>query len=155
MATRPLSLGFPAITTPARLELRPIQGVVDNTRERFQRLEAAVVEIRLLLDSSTTAQAILLLKAQIEKLSAQVAALQGQAELAALIALFDQPDGIVVLKGGTLITRTLIGGGGITITYPDGFGGNPVITLAPPSAANEDGWHWAFDETATDFEFAA
>lgn len=44
--------------------------------------------------------------------------------------LFEQPDGLVVFTGGGLVTRSLVSGGGIGITNPDGVDGNPEIALA-------------------------
>lgn len=42
MATTPALLGKPAIPTPGALDLRSVQQTIDNIRERFARLEAAV-----------------------------------------------------------------------------------------------------------------
>jgi hypothetical protein len=44
-----------------------------------------------------------------------------------LNGLLVQPNGLVVLDSGSLITRTLVAGSNITIAHPDGVTGNPII----------------------------
>lgn len=56
------TLGKPAITTPARLDLRPIQEAIQNSRQRIEALEAAV---NALNSASLSASAIAALQAQV------------------------------------------------------------------------------------------
>lgn len=131
--------------TPGSLEgvggLKATQQAIDRIRERFQLLEASVDQLFKLAEGSTSATTIAQLRSQVIQLQKQINLLPSQADLAALNALFANANGILVLRDGTIITRTIEPGLGITVTYGDGFGGNPTIGLgdAFPSTTFADG----------------
>lgn len=72
-------LGFPAINDPrgAQVDMRGLQQVVANIRERFKNVDAAIVTLQSTTVTTTTAQADLkALKKQIENLQAELDALE-------------------------------------------------------------------------------
>jgi len=72
------TLGKPAIPTPGALDLRALQQTIDNIRERFARLEAAVALSGRTVAASQTATtgdlkgAIAALRAEVDALVASV-----------------------------------------------------------------------------------
>ena len=130
MATQ---LGRPAITDPARLELRPLQDAIRAARQRIEALERELARVSGLAgqtaytggSGNSTASV-----AGLTALAARVTALE-----AFMDALLGLDNGLVVVKDGTLISRVLEAGQGITITYPDGQDGNPLFTVIPPAYA--------------------
>lgn len=61
-----MALGKPAITTPARLDIRPVQEAIQNTRQRIEALEGVV---NALSAASLSASAIAALQAQLTALT--------------------------------------------------------------------------------------
>lgn len=150
-----MALGRPAIPTPRELQLRAVQQSIDQIRERFSGVETAIRALQDLVGSNQTIEAIDQLRQQVAALSKKVAALDTSESIALINALVVQPNGLVVLKDGELITRILQAGEGIVILYPDGSVSDPLIklTFAPvdplPLARSDDGPLWpddAFDE---------
>ena len=143
MATR-----IPAISAPRTLNLPEVQALANNARERFIRLEGLIAELAPLTAANSQAQTIATLQQQLAQLTQAVTLLTVSPDLAVLSALLTQPNGLVVLKNGTLITRILqSGSSNITITYPDGKDGNPVITWTVTDLAGpQDAWGWWDDE---------
>jgi hypothetical protein len=117
-----MSFGAPSITTPGKFELRVVQTAVSNIRRRIELLEGALTVLQSAGGTSNDA-AIAALQAQITALTLAIGIPANQA----LVALMAGSDGIVVHSGASLITRSLTAGANITITYPDGVSGNPVI----------------------------
>jgi hypothetical protein len=119
-------LGFPAITTPNALDLRAVQTAVGNARQRIEQLERLIV---LLQSASATGTASTTTSAQLNALRNRLLALE--VRVTAIENWFSGDDpGIVVWNGGTLITRLLEAGTGVTIVDGDGVAGNPVISAA-------------------------
>lgn len=147
-----MPLGKPAIPTPRALELRNIAQAVDATRERFSNIETDILALQKLVGASKDFQAIKQLQQQLKALAQQIAALDTSASIAVVNALLMQPNGLVVLKDGELVTRVLQAGEGIVILYPDGSVSDPLIktTIAPVDAlplanAGDSGWAWVDD----------
>jgi len=96
---------------------------VSNIRQRIEAIEAAVDLVQSQANQTSFSAA---------KSNASLASILSELnelriELDALNNLMQQDDGIVVLHGDDLITRTLEAGLGISITFPDGASGNPLI----------------------------
>jgi hypothetical protein len=136
-----MSFGAPSITTPGKFDLRVVQAAVSNIRRRIEILEAAVVILQNAGGgaSADATAAIAALQAQITALNNLI----GVPANAALTALMAGADGIVVHSGTSLIARSLTAGANITITYPDGVAGNPVIA----STASGGGDSVLYDDT--------
>lgn len=127
MATTP---GKPSFQTPTSTDdLRSLQQTINAIRERLGNLDAALAAIVAKVNGSTTATDVKSLQQQFSALSGQVTAVQGTAAVAALQTLLAGADGIVVLSHGELVTRKLVAGANVSITYPDGVDGNPVISV--------------------------
>jgi hypothetical protein len=145
--TAPPNLGLPAIATPRQLDLRNIQQSLDNIKERFRRDEAEILRLRGLLAGDKSSTDITKLQQQVAKLSQQVTALNTAPDVAELVSVLSQSNGFVIVKDGHLLTRVLVPGEGILITWPDGAGGNPVIStgniLSIAIARSEE---WNFNE---------
>jgi hypothetical protein len=123
-----MSLGAPSITTPNQVDLRALQSAVINTRRRIEIIEGLINSLSTSSGTSSTTAAIL------ATLQAQIAAIPApEAANAALTALMAGGDGLVVHSGAALIVRTLQAGANITITYPDGVLGNPLIAATVPT----------------------
>ena len=116
-----MALGKPAIQTPNQLEIRTIAGAISNTRQRIEALEGAIASLSGAGISLSSQTQVLLntLRNTVSQLSAQ---------MAVLTALLSSSNGLVTLVNGVLLTRTLEAGDNITIEFPDGAGGNPVIS---------------------------
>jgi len=144
----------PAVQPPRGLP-PGLEQTINNIRERFVALEAQVVALQALIDGNTTGKAITLLQQQINSTTEAASNPDGTTALALLNALLGLANGFVVVRDGTLVTRTLQPGPGIFITYPDGFSGNPIISLVPtpdvvPLAFGaSDDYDW-FDDTDQD-----
>jgi hypothetical protein len=142
-------IGSPAISTPRKLELAAIQQSIDNIRARFQIDEAELKRLLLLIGASSTLTTLADMQNQLSQLTRQVAALNTAPDVATLSALLTQPNGIVVLKDGVLITRTLIASTGIVIQYPDGHDGNPIFSAGSIDLVvipDQDAWSDLFSE---------
>lgn len=61
-----MALGKPAISTPARLELRPVQAAIEGARQRIEALEALVTTLS---NTSLSASAIAALQAQVNAIT--------------------------------------------------------------------------------------
>ena len=147
MASR---LGKPSITTPRQLEARAVQSAIDNISERFRLSEAEIFRVASLVEANISLEAIALLQKQFALLQKTVSALNLSSDTAELAQLLTQGNGIVVLKNHHLITRVLIPGVGIIITWPDGAGGNPVIATGDVAAlalagSSDEAWPWDAD----------
>lgn len=113
----------PAISD-ARIGDRIAQIAVSNIRQRIEAIEGllATLEGQANQSSFTLQQR----NATLANLASQLAQLQDAID--AITGLLLQDDGLVVLVGGELITRTLEEGDGISIDNADGVSGNPVIS---------------------------
>lgn len=147
-----MALGKPAIVTPRELELRSVQQAIDQTRERFSGIDAALLAVQKLVDGSKASEDIKKLQQQVSGLTKAIAALNTSESITVVQALLEQQNGLVVLKDGALITRRLQAGEGIVILYPDGALSDPLIKMAvgpvdvlPLAGAGSDGWLWADD----------
>lgn len=147
MATKP-AVEPPRGTDPALTQ------TIRNIRERFQALEADTAAMRTLLDASTSAKALTTLQQQVNALTQRIATITGSEANAVLSALLAMPNGLVVLRDGQLVTRTLQPGFGIVITYPDGFSGDPIIAIVPTpdvlplARSGDDAYDWSADAGA-------
>lgn len=136
---------------PPRGSDAAISQTIRNIRERFEQLERDLTALQTLVGASTTAKALTLLQQQINQQSSAVANTDGSDALALLNALLAQADGLVVLRNHQLVTRILQAGPGIFITYPDGFSGNPIISLVPTpevlplALGSNDAYDWWSD----------
>jgi hypothetical protein len=121
--------GKPAITAP-RAE-RDVVSAVNNIRQRIEQIEQllAAIESQANQSSFTIGRS----NATVVGLQAQITAINNELEV--LDTLLAGADGLVVLSGNSLITRTLQEGTNITITNPDGVDGDPVINAAGGSGA--------------------
>jgi len=138
-------VGFPAIQAPRSLELRSMQQVVDNIRERFAAVEALANQTYQLVAASKSVTAVTALQAQIAQLQQQIAAVQQSAAVDALQTLLgNEPNGLVVLKDGVLITRVLQAGENIAIVNPAGTAGDPIIRTAFTEIVpfTQEAWPW-------------
>lgn len=117
-------LGFPAISTPNKIDLRAVQTAISNARQRIEQLEQFVALLQSSTSSSTTASpssvTLNALRAQIAALTQRVTALENQ--------FVGDDAGIVVWNGAALVTRVLGAGANISITNADGVSSNPVIS---------------------------
>lgn len=126
MATRP---GTPAITTPGKAD-RATQQAIDQIRERFRQIEALIAQIQAVQAGAAVPLLVVsTLQRQVAELAAAPPSGSGARD-ALLTALLAQPNGLVVLRDGALITRTLVPGANVLITNPGGYAGNPVISSA-------------------------
>ena len=154
-----MALGKPSITTlralavgtNGQVDVRGLQQVIDNIRERFRASDAEVDRLQRLVAANKSFEELALLKQQVAALAEQVKALNVAPDVAELAELLAGGDGIVVVKDGQLIVRSLEPGAGVVITWPDGAGGNPIIALAalvvPGFALPVDGWDWFGEES--------
>jgi NAD(P)-dependent dehydrogenase (short-subunit alcohol dehydrogenase family) len=147
-------VGFPAIQAPSSLELRSVQQLVDNIRERFGAVEALANNTYALVAASKSVTQVTALQAQITQLQQQLATFTNSPAVDALKALLDtQANGLVVLKDGALITRVLQAGENIAIVNPAGTAGDPLIRTAFTEIVpfTQEAWPWndfAEDELA-------
>jgi hypothetical protein len=138
-------VGFPAIQPPGTLELRSLQQLADNTRERFAAVEAFATQINSILLSSQANAKASTLQQQIDQLKAQINALEGSLAVDDLENLLaNEPNGLVVLANGHLITRVLRAGESIVIVNADGVAGDPIIGVKFTEATpfTQEAWPW-------------
>ncbi len=109
----------PSITESSIAD-RPAKIAVANVRQRIEAIEGLLATIESQANQSSFS--LTQRNATLANLASQLAQLQAVIE-----DLLANDDGIVVLSGDSLITRTLQEGAGITITNPDGVDGDPVI----------------------------
>lgn len=126
----------PAISEQ-RVVDRSVSLQISNIRQRIEAIEALVttVESQANQTSFNSARSNASLSSILQRLAAL------EADLNAIEDLFTQGDGVVVLSGNSLITRTLEAGAGISIDNPDGVDGNPIIAAsgsAYPFLTTED-----------------
>jgi hypothetical protein len=130
-----MAVGKPAIPTLRTVDLREVQGAVNAIRERLRVIDAEVTVLQSNGQGFTNAKAIAILQAQMSLLTTAL----GGTALAALQVLMAGGDGIVVHSGTSLIVRSLEAGDNVTITFPDGVDGNPVISSAGGDSVLYDG----------------
>ena len=137
-------------STPREGEWRILAQAIDNIREQLGQLDGRVTQALSLIGGNQSVKQIQVLQAQIVQLSAQLSALGNSGPLIA--NLLAQPNGLVVLRDGALITRVLVGDIGISVTYPDGHDSNPLISLVALNTAQQagDGWPWGTVDDAVD-----
>ena len=126
-----MALGSPAISDIRTLDVRSVQAAVSNARQRIEALERAIVLVQSSSGGSSSSSGVLTaLRAQVTVMAATVAVLD------AVLS----GTGLVAVSGGVLFARVLQAGSNITITYPDGAAGNPVIaaTGAPDGVLYDD-----------------
>lgn len=129
-----MALGSPAIPDPRALELRPIQAAIAAARQRIEALERSLASTAALAGQtaytggSGNSAAVTALQNSVTALATTVAAIQDITD--ALTAV----SGLVAMVGGVPTGRTLVEGSNVTITNPDGVGGDPVISVDVPSA---------------------
>lgn len=152
MATRS-KIGKPAFATPSTAD-RQVQQVINNIRERFQFLEAETTALRAFIEANTSAAQLLQLRLQISALTTQVSQLTaggGDPVVNAVIqALLAEPNGVVVLKDGTLITRSVVAGANVTVTNGTGFAGNITIASTGGGGGGSDVAFWLATEDLVD-----
>lgn len=113
----------PAISEQ-RVADRSVSLQVSNIRQRIEAIEGLLATVESQANQTTFNAARS--SASLSSILARLSELESS--LGELEQLFGQDDGLVVLSGGNLITRTLEAGTGIAITYPDGVSGNPIIS---------------------------
>jgi hypothetical protein len=129
-------IGF---STPREGEWKILAQAVDNIREQLGRLDTRVADALALIGGSTSVKQIAILQAQIAQLSATVNALSAGSG-STLTNLLAQPNGLVVVRDGQLVTRILTSRGLINILFPDGHDGNPIIFIGLAGTGEEDSW---------------
>ena len=77
MATAPL--GRPAIATPNRLELRPVQQAIENIRERLKACDAAIMRVSAIADANTLQLQLNALNATVRQLNLRLTAVEAAA----------------------------------------------------------------------------
>jgi len=120
----------PAVQPPRGLP-PGLEQTINNIRERFVALEADLANLRLQLDAGNVSKAITLLQQQINQQSDNRSNTDGTNALALINAILAVSNGLLVIRDGVVTSRVLQPGPGIFITYPDGFSGNPIISLVP------------------------
>ena len=113
------------ITTPRVLALEAVQQSINNIRERITGVEAIADRLAAQAASVVTTQTLTTMATQIRALQDQLVAIDTGGQ--AVAQLLDDPDGLVVLKDGLLLTRLLVAGANVTLSSPDGAGGDIVI----------------------------
>jgi len=96
-----MAFGKPAITTPNRLEMRPVQEAVRNTRQRIEALEAAVTVLQN-TGSAANAQAIAVLQAQVAALRDGGSGTGSVTSVGATVPDFMNVSGSPITSSGTL-----------------------------------------------------
>lgn len=117
--------GKPGISTPREAE-RSVRNAIDAVRARLEALEKLANTVEL--SAGAAFQSNQKSNASISFLQSQINSLN--TELDALNSLFSSDDGIVVLSGNNLITRTIEGSGSVTVTDGDGVSGNPTVSVS-------------------------
>lgn len=145
------NLGKPNFQTPAAAP-REEQQAFDKIRERFTTLEAEVTRLTSIIESSKQFKDIALMQQQIAALARQVKAANQNETVAAIEALLLAGNGFVVVRDGKFVLRVLKPGTNITITYPDGYTGDPIINAngvpdpLPLAGSSSDAWpDWSPD----------
>lgn len=114
-----------------RLDQRTLDQFVAAVTERFRNIEAAVGVQAQTTGSDRELSAP---RSQLADIQKAVAALSQ--DLAAAIALAESfskaGNGFLVKQGETVVSRRLLPGSHIEITYQDGQSGDPIISLRPP-----------------------
>lgn len=124
-----MATGRPSIPLDRQGNVRQLQVAIDAIRQRLAALDGQVQLLLSLNGQNANGQAIARLNQQLQEVQTLVSALPSTSEVTALAALFDQEDGIVVLRGGSLVTRRIDTGPGLLILNPAGVDGNPLIYL--------------------------
>jgi hypothetical protein len=115
-----------------RLDQRTLDQFVAAVTERFRNIEAAAgVQAQSTGGSDRELSA---LRSQLAALQNAVAALSQDLAAALLLAesFSNVENGFLVKQGDIVVSRRLLPGSHIEITYQDGQGGDPIISLRPP-----------------------
>lgn len=114
-----------------RLDQRTLDQFVAAVTERFRNIEAAAGAQAQPTGSDRELSA---LRSQLAAIQNAVAALSQ--DLAAALVLAESfsnvGNGFLVKQGEIVVSRRLLPGSHIEITYQDGQGGDPIISLRPP-----------------------